>query len=229
MITFVYAYYDNKKMLSKHIEEWLQYPDDCKIIIVDDASPNFPAINYLKNFDLPNLELYRVKKNIPWNQNGARNLAMKHCKTDWALMTDMDHLVMCDDASIAMSMRKMSGFYYVPRRVWPDGKEHKKHPNTFLLETEKFWECGGYDEDFCGYYGSDRVFRLALDTVAERVETHKFKTILYEGIIKDANTQEFGRKDSEYHSANHKHLVKKRALAPYKAENHIRFEWERLL
>lgn len=228
MITFVYAYYDNPNMLRKHIKQWLDYSYEINLIVVDDASPNYPAYDILKPYNLP-LELYRVKKNKPWNQNGARNLAMQQCKTDWALMTDMDHLIEADDAAIAFGMRKMNGFYYVPRRVLPDGKEHRKHPNTFLLETKKFWECGGYDEDFCGYYGSDKVFRLALDTVSERIETDRFKTVLYEGVIEDANTREWGRKDSQYHSANHPHLVAKRARAPYKAENHIRFPWEQLI
>lgn len=228
MITFVYAYYDNANMLQKHIAHWQKYTGDVQFIIVDDASPHYPAYPLLKDAGLP-LELYRVKKNIPWNQNGARNLGMMQCKSEWALMLDMDHLVLDDDAVIASAMRKTSGFYYVPRRVLPDGTEWKKHPNTFLLECSAFWDCGGYDEDFCGYYGSDKVFRLALDTVAQRVESPRFKTVLFEGAIEDANTQEFGRKDSEYHSANHPHLVAKRAKCPYKAENHIRFEWERLL
>lgn len=228
MITFVYAYYDNKKMLEKHVEEWLQYPVGIQFIIVDDASPNSPARDILKHVDLP-LELYRVEQNIPWNQNGARNLAMMQCKSDWALMLDMDHFLPVKEATKAMAMRKHSGFYYVPRRVLPDGSSHKPHPNTFMLERQKFWECGGYDEDFCGYYGSDKIFRLALDTVAERVETESFKTVLYEGVIKDANTREWGRKDSEYHSANHKHLREKRKAAPYKAKDHIRFNWERVL
>lgn len=226
-VTVCFAYYDNPSMLEKHIDEWRKFYT--AVIVVDDASPNYPAVDILNKYCLENVKLYRVLKNIPWNQNGARNLAMQQCTTEWALMLDMDHLLTEKECAKMQQMEKRAGHYYVPRRVWPDGVEHRLHPNSFLLEKEKFWQCGGYDEDFCGYYGSDKVFRLALDTVAQRVETDCFNTVLYEGIIQDANTQEFGRKDSEYHSANHPHLVAKRARAPYKAENPIRFTWERQL
>lgn len=231
MITVIYAYYDNPDMLKRHLAEWAGWPAGLKIIVVDDASPNAPAMPILKDAALPvPLELYRINENIPWNQNGARNLGMHAAgMAGWALMLDMDHLLPSRDAAALVAMPKDPGHYYVPRREWPHGAEHRRHPNSFLLEGSAFQACGGYDEDFCGFYGSDKVFRLALDTVADRIETNAFKTVLYEGIIEDANTREFGRKDSHFHSANHPHLVAKRRRAPYKAENPLRFTWERLI
>lgn len=232
-LTVIYAYYDNAKMLEKHLTEWEQYPTGTNIILVDDASPKYPAYEIVKDWPV-NLRLYRVTQNIPWNQNGARNLAMKVCETQWALMLDMDHLLPHGDALKALGMRKYDDCYYVPLRYWPNGDEYRRHPNSFLLTVDKFWECGGYDEDFCGHYGSDSVFRMALNNVARRVETDKFKTIHYEGIIEDANTTELEgetriRKGGRFHSRKDKYLLQKRNSAPYKAENPIRFDFERLI
>lgn len=235
-LTLVYAYYDNATMLEKHLQEWANYPPEIQIVLIDDASPNTPALDVLdKTKAIINFQLYRIKENIPWNQNGARNLGMiEGCKTEWALMLDMDHLLSAGHAQRALRMKKEHAHYYVPRRVWPDGKLYRRHPNSFLLQKEKFLSCGGYDEDFCGFYGSDSIFRMALDTVARRVETNAFETVHYEGIIKDANTKEFGtdskiRKGSKFHSVGNKYLLAKRRMAPYKAANPLRFNWERIL
>ena len=34
-----------------------------------------------------------MRVDVPWNQDACRNIGMKNVKTEWALMTDMDHIV----------------------------------------------------------------------------------------------------------------------------------------
>lgn len=229
MITVAYAYYDNPSMLALHCTEWAAYPPEINIIVVDDASPHSPALDVVNGLGLSALKVYRIAEDIPWNQNGARNLAMAVCETEWACLLDMDHLLPARQAQAMLSMPREPSCYYVPRRVWPDGNEHRRHPNSYLLQTRKFFASGGYDEDFCGYYGSDGVFRRALDMVATRVETDAFTTILYEGHIEDANTRVFGRKGTPYHAALNPALARKRAAGGYRAQNPLRFSWERVL
>jgi hypothetical protein len=88
-ITLVMAYYENPTMLQVHLKNWKEtYPDDVKarmrVIIVDDGSPRNPAVNQVRSFALREgdlgrfhaFEIYRIDTNIPWNQDGARNLGM---------------------------------------------------------------------------------------------------------------------------------------------------------
>jgi hypothetical protein len=37
--------------------------------------------------------LYRMGVDVPWNMDACRNLAASQAKTDWLLLTDIDHLV----------------------------------------------------------------------------------------------------------------------------------------
>jgi len=239
MITLVYAYYENADMLREHLKTWLVYIDFCKIIVVDDGSPTKPAGEVLKEAGWvhPNLQLYRIKPNIPWNQDGARNLAMKHAATTWAFMTDMDHLVPVDQ------LEKLTDFaalhakprhYYMPNQSATDGTSlMREHPNTYLMRVEDFWAMGGYDEDFAGHYGSDGNFRrCAIMGPAKLTEKKlmQFHTVVYRPRdVKDANTKDWGRKGSPFHAWNDPKLFAKMKAPAYKASNPIRFEWERIL
>ena len=96
--TIVMAYYENPGMLAKHLAEWTQYDDKDKArlsaVLVDDGSPRNPAEAAIRahgSVGFP-ITLLRVLENKPWNQDGARNLAMKIAE-GWTLMTDMDHML----------------------------------------------------------------------------------------------------------------------------------------
>lgn len=239
MITLVYAYYENPSMLRKQLEMWINYIEFCKIVIVDDGSPRNPAVVPITSagWAHPNLQLYRIKPNIPWNQDGARNLAMKHVTTPWAFMTDMDHLVPIDQLDALTEFaatRALPKHYYMPNQRLTDGTFlHREHPNSYLMRVEDFWAMGGYDEDFAGSYGSDGNFRrCAIMGPAKLVERKllALHTVVYRSEdIMDANTKDWGRKGSEYHVGNIPHLFAKARSPAYKATNPIRFEWERVL
>lgn len=235
MITLVYPYYENPTMLRKQLETWALYIDFVKIIVVDDGSQENPALNQMW-FQHTNLQLYRVLPNIPWNQDGARNLAMKHATTEWAYMTDMDRLVPIDQMEAITEFAEKHStprhYYMFNQRAARDGVYlNATHPNSFLMRVEDFWSMGGYDEDFAGAYGSDGNFRRCAqaDGLVER-KVMSLYTIKYTGAdIEDSRTREWGRKGSAFHVGLKPELLRKVHGPAYKAVNPIRFEWERIL
>jgi hypothetical protein len=230
-VNLIYAYYENGKMLDRQVEEWSKYSDEVKskleIHLVDDGSPNDPALPHLKPVGFP-IHLYRVKENLVWNQTGARNLAMHNASNGWCLMMDMDCILTAKEAKKLLAMPTKDSCFYMPQAVDYQGNKDRQHPNVILVQKSVFWESGGYDEDFQGFYGSDSVFKRALALVARRVDTKDFKICrVSRDDIEDASTREWGRKGTEYHSMLNPYLLKKRKTV-YKAENPLRFEWEKV-
>lgn len=243
-IQLVVPYYNNPRMLELQLTVWesmpWQFRERFKVILVDDGSREHPAVNFFPDkvaHDV-DLELYKIHEDIPWNQNGAHNLGMHVADEGWCICTDIDHVLVPSQLNFVLDMDvDEKGYYTFGRR-----QRHalttpfKRHPNSWLLTRETFWESGGYDEDFSGYYGSDSVFRRALDLVAKRHQPDPPYLVVYdETDIPDANTRHFGqpepggiRKESKYHSVNHPHLLKKRRHQS-KAVDPLRFTWERLL
>jgi hypothetical protein len=239
MITIVMPYYENPKMLRLQMHEWRMYRPAEKealcALIVDDGSPRNPArdvaIAYAGAAGFP-IRVLRINENIPWNQDGARNLAMKNVLTNWVLMTDMDHMIQRDQVSAMLdftSHKVTRGEYYMPRRVDFDGRSNHPHANSYVFNVSDFWAMGGYDEDFAGTYGSDGNFRkCARAVLRERITDAFHLTRWPRDAISDANTTDWGRKDSEYHRSRFPKLEAKSRGPAYKAVAPIRFTWEQV-
>jgi hypothetical protein len=231
MITLVYAYFENGSMLDRHLVEWNQYvnKDHYRAIIVDDCSKRDPAIDHLKDKEHPfSIELFRINTDIPWNQNGARNLAMTHAQ-GWCLITDMDHLLSVGNAQKLLDQTLDPKKAYRPTRIKAVNElPYKSHPNSYILTQSLYWKAGGYDEAFCGYYGSDSTFRSQLLKITERVDLEIPLILFSRSDIKDASTTDYGRHGSEYHISKNPDLRKRknRNLEPIPPLN---FEWEQLL
>lgn len=232
-LTLVYAYYENPNMLARQLREWESYEDAHKqqleIIVVDDCSQRVPALSVVKHYNvaLP-LTLYRIGVDIPWNQDGARNLAMRHCQTEWALMTDMDHMLPAHQVAAVLAFEPQAGNYYMPGQHLTCGSDlGRPHPNSYLMRREDFWQAGGYDEDFAGYYGSDGNFRRCMIAAGlhEHYTSDFYLIVFRTEDIFDANTKGLGRKHSPLWAKNNKRLAAKMRGAPYKATNHIRFPY----
>lgn len=244
-VSLVLAYYDNPNMLLRHLEEWESYPQEAKervsLVLVDDASPQMDAASVFYGWagsrdlekHLPlKTQIFRVVPNIPWNQDGARNLAMRHVVTEWSFMTDMDHVLPRGEVPKLLALDARPRIYYLPNQLLVDGTSlERPHPNSYLMRTLDFWSMGGYDEDFAGYYGSDGNFRRCAQGAGLREEpTRAFSTVVFRAHdIPDANTKDWGRKGSPFHATNNPVLVAKRKGRPYKAINPIRFPWVRVL
>ena len=228
------AYYENGKMLDRHIEEWAGYSTECKaklnIILVDDGSPNDPALPHIKDIGIP-IQLYRIKKDIPWNQNGARNLAMTHAAIGWCLLTDMDHLLSGTQLERIYKANWNPKQVYRPLRIKSNGTSYKRHPNSYLMIRDTYWKTGGYDEAFAGYYGTDSTFRRRLKRVTQVIDSDAFYLVLYgRDDIQDASTSpdRYGRKGTKFYVSHNKELNQRKKLTP-KPIRPLNFEWERLI
>ena len=236
--TIVMPYYENPKMLRLQLHEWRMYRVTDKMalsaVIVDDGSPRNPAEPVVRehgNVGFP-IQLFRIKQNIPWNQDGARNLGMKHC-TGWALMTDMDHMLARHQAGGLLHLVShvaQVGEYYMPNRQEFDNSPLHRHANSYVFNVEDFWKMGGYDEDFAGCYGSDGNFRKCMRAGLKELPTDAFHLTRWpSSAISDANTLDWGRKDSIYHRSQFPKIEAKSKGPPYRAKNPLRFEWEQVL
>jgi hypothetical protein len=177
LATLVMPYYMNPTMLDAHYAEWARYSkyicDRLEVVIVDDGSPTGAAAGVAIPPDVDvSVSIYRVKDDIPWNQHGARNLGAHVATTKWLIMTDMDHMIRGEDMTRLLmkletckteevfTFARVDAPDRVPTRR-PDGSL-KPHVNSFALWRKTYWAIGGYDEDFCGMYGTDSLFRARL-------------------------------------------------------------------
>ena len=236
MITIVLTYYENGGILDRHLEEWASYAQHVKeqlrAVIVDDGSPKDHAEKHIKQIGFP-IECYRIKQNIPWNVGGARNLGMDRAPDGSCLLTDIDHLLTRDNAEVLiyqMQFLEPSEFATLARR-WADGRKLHSHPNSFVLQRSLYWQTGGVDEDWSGWWGAgEQVFRKTLHSIGRWVDLINVHLTHYgRDDIADASTREWGRKNSAWDWRNNPKLVEKARRAPYIAENPLRFDWERVL
>ena len=168
MLTFVMATYGQPKMLEKWWETLRTYPEavaaKIRLVIVDDhGDPPAEIPEDIRG--IFKAALYRVTKNIPWNQPGARNLGVHVAKTDWLLLLDPDMVVEPKVATaLLVHSRKMKRGQLVKLLLrYTDNTYDATSPNVYLLHKADFNQVGGYDEDYAGHKGwSDVQFMHTL-------------------------------------------------------------------
>ena len=242
-ITITLPYYNQPEMLKKQLEIWADYPADVaervKVIIVDDGSPDYPALDVLKfgALTLPfPISLYRIKENIPWNHGGARNLAMTEAQ-GWCIVTDMDHAITEEDMRKLLSMDLQRNSYYMfnRKKVMPDYSiiPLGRHVDSFLLTREAYWKVGGYNEEFSGYWnGVSRLFRHNLRRRFNWVKLDDVFLTYYDiDVIPDASVLTWSKKGGQYDikSWPNKYIQFKKSLKNYKPINPLRFTWEKVI
>lgn len=200
-LTLVLPYYENPGMLAEHQRVWAAYPDALKarlhVIVVDDGSPMRPARPVVTKSGVASFRLYRCGVDVRWNWLFCRNLALSQTTTEWALMTDIDH-VMPEATLRSLTERALwpNRVYRLSRVDAPALIPYKPHPNTWLLTRAMFDRIGGYDERFSGFYGTDFDFRDRARAAAARVEMLPDLLIRYpRDVIADASTTTYGRKE----------------------------------
>jgi len=242
MITIIMPYFNNGNMLLRHIQEWNQYidPENYQLILADDCSQIDPLTNYLhdlKKIPFSSILAFRIKTDIPWNQDGARNLCFHHLSDGWCVSTDMDHLLKKESAHLLFEFirnRKLSLTEYFRFRRSdasnPDVLIEKSHPNSYLIHKKLYWDVGGYEEKLAGLYGKDANFKRRLEIYGKDcgILPDQIHLIRYtSNDIKDANTTIYGRKDSIFHVRNHEGAIKI-SVGTDKPEYWLNFEWEQL-
>lgn len=159
-VTLVYSYWENPGMLREHIKAWNSYPDHFRahlqVIVTDDCSKDHPAAEVFEHTEtLFDHKVYYIEKKIPWNWRMARNVGARHADHRWILLTDMDHLVPPSTIHAIMADPLSENEVYQFERVdAPHFTPYKPHNDSYLMTKDRFWEIGGYDEDFAGTYGT---------------------------------------------------------------------------
>jgi len=252
-LSIVMPFYRNRRMLFRQYLTWsLEWSADLKsqveIIIVDDGSPE-PAADVERPAGLlPALSIYRVLEDRPWHQHGARNLGAHVAKHPFLLLTDMDHVIPADTLSEVLAANDKGRVFTFGRvdapmeltwrandwstmeRTRRPNSTLKPHVNSFAMSRELYWRVGGYDEDYCGTYGTDGLFRRRLYEAARELHlSHAPLIRVSRDVIADASTRDVARKDGRAPDA-------KKRIADDKARRGVadqiatlQFAWEKVL
>lgn len=170
-ITLVLPYYENAGMLAIHQDGWARLPAEIKahlhVIVIDDCSPQSPALAVHKDCGLASHRLYRIGVDKRWNWLICRNLGAKVAETEWLLLTDIDHTAPEETLRLLMTDRHdPKTAYRCARRNAPDLHPYHPHPDSYFLTRKLFWQTGGYDERYSGYYGYGSDIRHRIVKVA---------------------------------------------------------------
>lgn len=210
--TLIMPYYENPNFLAAQIMHWQgRLPDDLtrymSIMIVDDGSPNRKAQDVFKTYwpidSSISLSQFRIEVDVRWNWLAARNIGVHNSKTDWIMLTDMDHVLPENTLNTLVYGQHSRGVIY---RFSRTGAKTHPHPNSWFMTKNMYWQVGGYDETFSGYYGTDGEYRRRCAATAPirimdvPLELHEHEN--------DASTTHYLRKQPE--DARVKQLIKMR-------------------
>lgn len=240
--TLVMAYYENAEMLHEQMGQWLNLPTEIlsnlNVVIVDDGSTKNPAervckesmrLRYGLKDLLSSFQLWRIKVDIPWNQDAARNIGVRHANSDWLLITDMDHLVPVATWKRLMGkVRDADKAYRFARVSMPEMEPYKQHPNSWAMTRQTYWKAGGYDEALAGNYGTDGDFMVRLRRVAEVLDLKEILVRYPREVIADASTTNYVRKKPE-DKDRIQALIRVRAAIPDWKPKLFSFPYERVL
>jgi hypothetical protein len=243
ILSLIIPFYDNAEMLQLQYAEWVRWSPAAKvqigIVLVDDGSPT-PAADVPRPEGLPALRIYRVLEDRPWHQHAARNLGAEVAETPWLLMTDMDHVLTVEAADALLKrLGRMDGVsIYSLHRIeagtleptLADSGKPKPHPNSFVLTRDLYWHIGGYDEDYCGIYGTDGLFKERAFAIAHHQVLKQVPLIRYSReVIPDASTRTLARKEGRDPGAKAAVAAAKAARGEARVIKVLQFPWERVL
>jgi len=239
-LTLCLPYYRQPTMLRKQLEVMEHYPQQMRIAIVDDGSPE-PALPIIKECShglRSRIDLYRVGVDLPWNRGGARNLASREAQTTWICHLDTDHVLPADCAArlLACEPDPKSWYKFERYRVGVADDTRKKdkadpkatfvkihsHIDSYLVTKDLYWQAGGYNESFSGCLGGGSPFLAELTKVGGEAKTLPADIHLHvytQSVIADASVRTLSRDRTEY--AKRKAAMR----GNYRGKNPIRFQW----
>lgn len=234
-IAICMAYYENAGMLRRQVAEIGAWPkairDRVMLIMVDDGSPKAPAV-FPKCMPLE-AQLYRMRKDIRWNQDACRNLAAARAidaKAGWLLLTDIDHIIPVGTIAHCLDTRLDAQRVYMfgRLRLSPEPVAYKRHPNSFLMSAKMWQRIGGYDERYAGFYGTDGFFKGRAEKLSLGVIDLPVPLVLVpREVIPDASTTTYLRKTQE-DEAGRRRIAAEIARSGSKVPVTGRFEWDRV-
>ena len=175
-LSIVVTYYNSPDALRNHLEALSMLDKSSKssieLVIVDDGSQDAPAFDVVENFGPVdfNLRLFRLVEDIPWNHRSARNIGAHEAKNEHLLLLDIDTVIIPDLIQKALVGVDFSdrAFYMLPRRDAITGEVLKVHHDSLLIPKALFWEIGGYDENFAGYWGAGPFWLRRAEVAAQK-------------------------------------------------------------
>ncbi|EPG7578466.1 glycosyltransferase [Providencia huaxiensis] len=239
LLSIIYSYYNQPKMLIKVINVINMYCDDIKekieLIIVDDGSKESPLIK--KNIDCDSTFI-KISEDVGFNNGGAKNLGIKYATGKWCLILDLDHwfdhnemrkvIKFCEgqyNRSLLEYIKTVKGidnYWYLISRVTSSGKNLNPNPNVKLVIRSFLSQCM-YDEDFSGYYGYEDVLQMIMlnNLLGKHRILPKIKVYLDQD-EDDSNTISITQRDT----TRNKQLLKDKisGVAPY-SKNHFRTKY----
>lgn len=174
------------------------------IVVADDCGDP-PVTRYdiellIRHF--PHGSLLRVDEDIPWNQPGARNMAMAWIEADVVIMLDVDMVIppamakgFLDEAA-RLPEGKVIKFAL---KCLSNGKSTTTSPNTWMLHRSDFFEVGGYDEGYAGHKGySDVALMHTLRSRFNVVERESLVANWYDKAIDGIDDHQVNSLDRDY-------------------------------
>lgn len=174
-LTIGFSIYCQPEMLSLWLERFNAEPIEARrrveVVVVDDCGT--PEVGRI---DAERFRVFRVEKDIHWNQPGARNLIAHVANSERLMLIDPD-MTMAEgmlQKLIDAALTLKPGRCFRPiLRYEANGKFETTSPNVHLILREDFNRIGGYDEDYCGNKGYSDVQLLRIMEKALKVETRK--------------------------------------------------------
>ncbi len=171
-ITLIQTYYNDPSFLLSAIRQWNSYDIPLSVILIDDGSKKYPAIDTLENFSLKKnikLSLYAVDDDIGFNSHGCRNLGAAVAKTDWLIFLDIDHFITPKDMT-KLYTKDLSTDHWYSFITQVGSADPFPSMNTFMCTKEMFERGGGYDESYTPFHYGDRDFLNMMDSKFDRIE-----------------------------------------------------------
>lgn len=204
LVTLAMAVYGQPQMLGVWFDTLRTYTKgmliDLELLIVDDCGDPPAEIPADIQAMLP-CKLFRVLEDIPWNQPGARNLAIEHADTRLILFVDPDmvfpaammDLMLADGGKLELG--HVIRFQLRHRVGHAKGHIDASSPNTWFLHVVDFKSIGGYDEDYSGHKGWSDVQLLDIMRSAYKVRHRSdlFAEFYNESEIPDAMVKSLDR------------------------------------
>lgn len=224
-ITVVYSWYNPTEIqIQKHLSCYSEYTYDERkkihFIFVDDCSETFPEIK--PQFPI-NLTIAKILTDVGYNNGGAKNLGLYLSKTEWTIHADRDHLILPSVMTNLFKFEPTTNHVYFFKRKSENLQKQiidkESHCNSCLIETKKFFELGGFDEDFSGAYGhEDRLLneimlKKGMIKILLNLELFEIRAFQTENLNRDM-------------TRNDKILLQKRRDINYNPGKILRFKWE---
>jgi hypothetical protein len=173
------------------------------------------------------LSIYRIDKDIPWNNAGADNLCLHVARKGWVLRADFDYVLNRTAAEILFSLENLFNDPSTMYRFYVNsdrGILPSKCCNLYIIDKGTFWRSGGYDEDFSGHYGSADTFwckdsiKPFISSIVLLPPKAHLDFLEYGG----SGVPKTGR------AVNRDLYVKKRSGKTPRSEDTLRFKWEKV-